>query len=211
MTGGRVLMGLMVPLSLLLAGVAAIILLAGGPARAAPGDRFFACDRYDGDLRAAVDRWWDDWPDWVDWKSQIFQESRCRPGVASPAGALGLAQFMPATWVDILKRLGEDPRAIPRTQARMSIRAGAYYMRVLRDQWRGWSGSRDPAEIQRHAQAGYNAGSGHILNAWRRCGRPAGWSATRECLPAVTGKHSAETIAYVDLIAQWRGLLGRRR
>ncbi|BBK30325.1 transglycosylase-like protein with SLT domain [Stella humosa] len=191
--------------------LAALWAVSAPASSAAPGDRFLACDRYDGDVRAAVDRWWDDWPDWRDWKSQLFQESRCRPGAVSPAGALGLAQFMPATWVDILRRLGEDPRAVPRTQARMSIRAGAYYMRVLRDQWRGWSKSADAAEVQRHAQAGYNAGSGHILNAWRRCGRPAGWAVTRDCLPSVTGKHAAETIAYVDLIAEWRAMLGRRR
>ncbi len=198
-------------------GLAAILALGlFAPAVAAPGDRYAACDRYDDDIRAAVDRWWPDFPDWPSWKAQLYQESRCNPIARSPVGAEGLSQFMPGTWVDVMKRLGEDPRAVPRTQARMSIRAGAAYMRQLRDQWRRWSGGRwsgdgDPAEVQRHAVAGYNAGSGHILRAWRMCGEPARWALTRECLVAVTGRHSAETIAYVDRIAQWRAELGRRR
>lgn len=194
-----------------IAGSLAALVALAQPAAAAPGDRFLACDRYTGDVAEAVRRWWSDWPDPLDWQAQLFQESRCNPVARSPVGAEGIAQFMPATWVDILRRLGEDPRAVPRTQARMAIRAGAYYMRVLRDQWRGWSGSGDAAEVQRHAQAGYNAGSGHILKAWRACGRPEGWRATRACLPQVTGRHAAETIGYVDRIAQWRAMLGRRR
>lgn len=193
-----------------------LALLPALPAVAAPGDRFLACDRWSGDVADAVRRWWQDWPDPLDWQAQLFQESRCNPLARSPVGALGLAQFMPGTWTDILRRLGEDPRQVPPTTARVAIRAGAYYMRLLRDQWRGWSASpgysrADAAEVQRHAQAGYNAGSGHILKAWRACGRPEGWRATRTCLPQITGRHAAETIAYVDRIAEWRALLGRRR
>lgn len=170
--------------------------------------KFLACDRYDAEMEAAVARWWLGGPDWLWLKAQMYQESRCNPTARSPVGALGIAQFMGPTWNDIMKRLGEDPAAIPRTHASMAIKAGAFYMRVLKDQWRGWSGSLDVMETHFHAMAGYNAGSGNIRKAWERCGRPAAWDATVECLASVTGRHAAETRGYIVNGRRWRAEMG---
>ena len=174
------------------------------PAAARPGNRFAACDRYDEDVEAAVAKWWIGGPDWLWWRAQLFQESRCNTAARSPVGAEGVAQFMPATWADILRRMGEDPKAVPRTHARAAIRAGAFYMRVLKDQWAGWSGSPDVLQTHFHAAAGYNAGSGNVVKAWRACGRPAAWDETAACLAQVTGRHASETIGYLESIRRFR-------
>lgn len=169
-----------------------------------PG-KFAACDRYDEDMEQAVARWWLGRPHWSWWKAQIWQESRCNPTARSPVGAEGLAQVMPATWSDMMKLFGEDPLAIPRTHARMSIAAGARYMRVLKDQWQRWSANEDLMQTHFHAAAGYNAGSANILKAWRACGRPTAWDETVTCLQQITGRHSAETIGYLANIRRWQG------
>ncbi|WP_229678085.1 transglycosylase SLT domain-containing protein, partial [Caldovatus sediminis] len=94
-------------------------------------------DRYDPEIRRAVQRWWPDYPDWVAWKAQLYQESRLRPDAVSPVGAAGLAQFMPRTWADIVRELRLPPGASPHQD--VAIHAGAYYMAKLR---RGWSTPR---------------------------------------------------------------------
>lgn len=167
-------------------------------------------DRYDGAIRKAVGLYWPTGPGWEWWKAQLWQESRLDPAARSPVGAAGIAQFMPTTWAEVARQLGIDPKRVPPTVAEPAIAAGAYYMARLKAQWRGWSGWGDLMETHRHAQAGYNAGSGNVLRAWRLCGRPGAWAATAACLARVTGRHAAETITYVDRIARWRAMLAAR-
>lgn len=167
-------------------------------------------DRYDGAIRKAAEMYWPTGPDWRWWKAQLWQESRLNPQARSPVGASGIAQFMPATWSEVARQLGIDPKRVPATVAEPAIAAGAYYMARLKRQWRGWSASADMMETHRHAQAGYNAGSGHVRRAWTLCGRPARWVETAACLARVTGRHAAETITYVDRIARWRAMLAAR-
>src|SRR5690606_20537269 len=38
--------------------------------------------------------------DWRLYKAQLWQESKLNPYATSPAGAKGIAQFMPATWAE---------------------------------------------------------------------------------------------------------------
>jgi soluble lytic murein transglycosylase-like protein len=78
----------------------------------------------------------------------LYQESAFRPDVItgntkSTAGALGIAQFMPATAAD----LGIDP-----LDPRQAIPAAAKYLRSLFDQLGSW-----PAAL-----AGYNWGPGNV-------------------------------------------------
>jgi hypothetical protein len=88
----------------------------------------------------------------------IWQESRFKLDETSPAGAQGVAQFMPRTATEIGLDNPFDPlKALP---------ASARFLHRLREQF-GNLGL---------AAAAYNAGSGRILN----------WLARREALPAET-------------------------
>ncbi|HGG05151.1 MAG TPA: lytic transglycosylase domain-containing protein [Aliiroseovarius sp.] len=69
----------------------------------------------------------------------VHQESRWNPNAKSRAGAIGLAQLMPAT----ARGLGVDP-----TDPRQNLEGGARYLRQQYDRFRSW----------RLALAAYNAG-----------------------------------------------------
>ncbi|GGG30859.1 hypothetical protein GCM10010964_18470 [Caldovatus sediminis] len=182
----------------------AVCLLIGllvGCAAAQAGPPF--ADRYDPTIRRAVERYWPDYPDWLAWKAQLYQESRLDPRAVSPAGAAGLAQFMPGTWREVARELRLPPGASPHQD--IAIEAGAYYMAKLR---RAWSAPRPQGERHTLAQASYNAGLGSILRAQSLCAGGRDWPAIAPCLPRVTGERNArETATYVARIAHWRRLL----
>lgn len=75
------------------------------------------------------------------------QESRWRAGAASPKGALGLTQLMPAT----ARALAVDPR-----DPQENLAGGARYLRALIDRFDG--------NLER-ALAAYNAGPGRVARA----------------------------------------------
>lgn len=158
-------------------------------------------DRYDTAIEKSVKKWWGDFPDVLFWKAQLWQESRLDPDAVSPAGALGIAQFMPGTWADVARRL-DLPRTTSRREAAFAIDAGAYYMAVLRGEW---TAKRPELERHRLAQASYNSGLGNILKAQRLCKGARDWPEISPCLSLVTGRHARETQDYVRLIAMWRG------
>lgn len=76
-------------------------------------------------------------------RRMAYQESRFNPSAKSPAGAVGLLQFMPAT----AKEYGIDP-----LNAKQSIAAAGRYMAKLYKMTGTWSG----------ALAGYNWGIGNV-------------------------------------------------
>ncbi|HLW03450.1 MAG TPA: transglycosylase SLT domain-containing protein [Ktedonobacterales bacterium] len=98
-----------------------------------------------------------------DWK--IWQESGFNPTVHnSPAGAIGIAQFMPGTAAG----MGIDPRN-PRQALDASARLDAAHLqqyaaqaRRLASHYGGWSARYGYAL----ALAAYNAGSGAVQSAW---------------------------------------------
>lgn len=140
----------------------------------------------------------------IDWrllKAQLYQESRLDPTARSPAGAEGLAQFMGPTWAEISRQLGYH--GISRTVAGPAIDGAAYYMAQLKQRWR----AADELDRHRLAAASYNAGPGNISRASRGCGGALIWAAVSPCLPDVTGRHSAETQAYVERIWRWWAML----
>lgn len=158
--------------------------------------------KYDREIKAAVILYWPDYPFWTSYKSQLYQESRLDPAAVSPVGARGLAQFMPATWTDVSKAMGlglMSPHVVG-----PAIEAGAFYMRSLR---RSWSAPRPLEDRQKLAQASYNAGMGNLLKAQRECGGSNLYAEIIACLPLVTGRHSRETITYVERIARWRRMM----
>ncbi|NPD09279.1 transglycosylase SLT domain-containing protein [Vibrio ostreicida] len=131
---------------------------------------------------------------WQLYKAQLIQESWLNPNALSPAGAAGIAQFMPGTWLEVSQQL--ELQGTP-TDARLAIPAGAYYMAKLR---RVWKWPRPEQDRHNLALACYNAGCGHILKAQQLCGNPSLYPLIMQCLPQVTGHHAEETRHYVPRI-----------
>ncbi len=104
------------------------------------------------------------------WK--IYQESGFNPDVVSPAGAIGIAQFMPETAAS----MGIDPHN-PTQALDASARLDAAHLRqyaqdarTLANHYGGWSARYGYAL----ALAAYNAGPGALQTAWNRA-FGAGW------------------------------------
>ena len=93
----------------------------------------------------------------------ITQESSWQVGIASPAGAVGLGQFMPDTWTAVinahpeLSHFGVGPNPIFRSNPIASLFASAAHLRDLYDQT---SGTQD--QRIRDMLIGYNAGPGRM-------------------------------------------------
>ena len=155
--------------------------------------------KYDGDIRKYSEQYMPGIP-WRLYKCQLIAESNLDPSAVSPAGARGLAQFMPGTWLEVSRRLGYDSSVHP-SMAKYAIQAGAYYMGTLRLHWT----RKSVGDMERHkfSQASYNAGVGNIGKAWLRAGRDKRWEYVVEWLPRVTGaRYAKETKGYVAKI--WR-------
>lgn len=132
-------------------------------------------------------------------KAQCWQESRFKENAVSPVGAAGICQFMPGTWKDANRALKRDASTSV-FHPEWNIQAAAYYMGV---QYSYWKSPRPPEDRHNLAAAGYNAGAGHIIKAQKRCGTPMLYREIIKCLPAITGKHSKETIDYVKHIRRF--------
>jgi len=131
---------------------------------------------------------------WQLLKSQCWQESRLKPRAVSSAGAMGLCQFMPATWSD-LKRNSLDLKTPWNPES--SIRACGVYMGKL---YRGWPAKRSSRDRYKLALASYNAGLGNLVKAQELSGGKISYADIVEFLPKVTGFHSQETTTYVKNI-----------
>ncbi|MCP4526676.1 MAG: transglycosylase SLT domain-containing protein [Aestuariibacter sp.] len=140
--------------------------------------------------------------DWRYLKAQAWQESRFDPFAVSPVGARGVMQFMPATAKDMQSKYDHlDDFWLPA----VSINAGALYMRQLNNYWLSERPQEDRYKL---ALASYNAGAGNITKAQKKCGMAVLYDEIIKCLPDVTGRHSKETIDYVEKITvRWYNAL----
>lgn len=147
--------------------------------------------RYDAYFERWSTRWMPEY-DWMWFRAQCFQESRFDPRARSPVGAMGVCQLMPGT--------ARDLRVSDPYNANDNIYGGAKYMRRMLNIWH-W----ERTDLQRLelAQASYNAGAGHIIRAQRICDAKKTWDDVKVCLPQITGRHSTETIDYVERIKRW--------
>lgn len=129
------------------------------------------------------------WTDWKHWKAQGTAESELDPFARSPVGAMSIMQLMPKTAAEMGVLNPYDPES--------SIQGGIKY-----DRWllRYWKQIPDADEQRDFIFGSYNAGAGNILKAHRRAGKPNTWEETAAQLPAITGKHAAETTGYVRRI-----------
>lgn len=160
-------------------------------------------DRYDREIRAAAGALLSVWgaDAWLWWKAELIAESCLEPGAQSPAGAMGLAQFMAPTWRDVKAELSLPADATP-FQPEHAIRAGAYYLGKLRRAWA--KVERSEADRRRLAQASYNAGLGNILKAQQLAGGAADYDSIIAQLHRVTGDdNAAETRNYVARIERY--------
>jgi soluble lytic murein transglycosylase-like protein len=123
-------------------------------------------------------------------KAQAIAESGLDPTATSPAGALGIMQFMPST----ARELGVNP-----LDPESAIQGAAMFDRRLQDQFAG----PDQRDL---GLAAYNAGPGNIARAVAIAGTRA-WKSVAAVLGRVTGKHAAETLAYVERIESLAGEL----
>ena len=143
---------------------------------------------------------------WKWFKAQAIQESLLEPRARSRVGAMGLMQIMPATFQEIRREIGLlDTPWDPRT----NIKAGIYYNLKC---YRAWNERRSETDKLLLMFASYNAGTGNIVRAQKVVrdrmvcsGRT--WACVQKGLPAVTGRHSEETILYVDRIQRYHDLL----
>lgn len=97
--------------------------------------------------------------DWRLLASLVYQESRFKNQVVSWAGAKGLMQLMPNT----AKRFGVDLST--NFSPEQSVKAGVGYLKWLDAFWQ--KHVPDSAERIKFILASYNAGHGHVLDAWR--------------------------------------------
>lgn len=100
--------------------------------------------------------------DWRMLKALLYQESRLNPRAVSPAGAHGIAQFMPKTWADVAPSIG-CPDALP-FDVVPAINGAAFY---LAQQINKWKWPRPDMDRLCLAMASYNAGFGNIEKAQR--------------------------------------------
>jgi len=129
--------------------------------------------------------------DWRLLKAQGIAESRLDPKAVSPVGAMGVMQFMPATWAQVSQQLGLNASPYDPTA---NIIAGGFYMRRLLDQFKS---PRPPEDRRRWAWSAYNWGIGNVLKAQNKASGATDWWYIRPYLPQ-------ETIVYVYSIEKER-------
>ena len=114
---------------------------------------------------------------------QTKAESNFDPKARSPAGAIGISQFLPAT----AKEWGIDP-----WDPEQAIKGQAAYLRWNMDRWTPDLPGRTRDDIDRLGVAAYNHGFGAMLRNQRR----HGWITWRQAQPAMP----TETQGYVRRI-----------
>jgi soluble lytic murein transglycosylase-like protein len=126
----------------------------------------------------------------------IQTESAFDPDAKSSRGARGLGQLMPATAKELGLNLKEDHSIGSILHPESNLDASARYLRKLFEKYTKEGISGD--EAWSFATGAYNAGMGNIAKAIEKVGRVSQWDQVAAVLPQVTGKHSSETIRYVN-------------
>ncbi len=144
--------------------------------------------------------------------AQAVQESRFDAKAVSPAGAVGIAQFMLPTAnqvSDELKnKLALFKNGFDRENPIQSIWAQVYYMNKL---FKVWDLNRTADERIKLAFASYNAGTGNILKAQIKSDDKIFWNEIKIFLSLVTKENSKETIGYVDYIFKYAAAIQKFR
>jgi len=136
---------------------------------------------------------------WTHFKAQAIAESGLEKGARSTVGAVGVMQIMPATFNEITKRSGYIKGS--RNSPEWNIAAGIDYDRSIWNLFKAQRPFQDKLDFMFGA---YNAGKGNIFQAQREADKkglnPNSWQSMEETLLTVTGRHSRETLSYVEKI-----------
>lgn len=137
--------------------------------------------------------------DWHYFKAQAVAESNLNPTAKSYVGAQGIMQIMPRTYAEIQTKNKLISGAA--TEPKWNIAAGIWYNK---QQFDFWQKGRALEERLKFMYGSYNAGRGNLLKAQREAIasglNPRYWTSMYDALPKVTGKHSKETLGYVEKI-----------
>jgi soluble lytic murein transglycosylase-like protein len=149
-------------------------------------------NQYDTLIKHSVDKYLP----FVDWrliKAQLMQESNLNQRAKSPVGAIGIAQFMPGTWREMISDMSL-PASASAYDVDYAIPACCYYMNKL---YRTWTAKRTEMDRWRLTLASYNAGLGNLLKAQKKANNANDYTSIIMALPDVTGRNNAkETTEY---------------
>lgn len=129
------------------------------------------------------------WEDWQLLKAQGIAESNLDPKAVSPVFAMGIMQFMPATWSDMMAELDVTDVYDPR----QNILAGGYYMGKMLNVF---NSDRDESDRRRWAWSAYNWGAGNVLKAQKRADGALDWESVKPFLPTETQNYVVRTERY---------------
>ena len=118
-------------------------------------------------------------------------ESGWKVQAVSKAGARGPWQIMPATWLDYVRRKGWKGSPF---DPWLSAQVAAIHFEFLGTVWSAPRSAWCRLKLQ---AASYNAGQRHLIEAQRLSGGERCWRGIAPHLKKVTGRHAAETLAYV--------------
>lgn len=137
--------------------------------------------------------------DWHFFKAQAIAESNLNPQARSHVGAVGVMQLMPSTFAEITNKSAYIEGAL--TEPRWNIAAGIWYNKYQFDYWQK---GRELEERLKFMYGSYNTGRVNLRKAQRQAINkglnPRVWESMHQALPLVTGKHSRETLSYVERI-----------
>jgi soluble lytic murein transglycosylase-like protein len=138
--------------------------------------------------------------DWHWFKAQAIAESTLRHDVRSRAGAVGLMQILPGTFAEIQRA---NPHFVDIVTPQWNIAAGIWYDRRLYGH-QTWQGLAEQERLL-FAFAGYNAGLGGTLRAYRLTPAPV------DSWERVAPRAPRETRGYVKRIVALRAGPERQR
>ena len=183
-----------------------LIVLLCSPVALLGFERYNNVTQYDSYFKKYTKHYFGPGFDWRYFKSQAIAESNLDSEAKSHVGAKGIMQIMPKTFEEIkYKNLLIKGSA---QQPKWNIAAGIYYDRAI---WKLWKAKRPFDDRIAFMFGSYNAGKGNILKAQRLAQKngmdPNIWPSIEKNLVAVTGRHSKETIGYVNKINKVKGVL----
>ncbi|TAM09811.1 MAG: lytic transglycosylase domain-containing protein [Nevskiaceae bacterium] len=148
-------------------------------------------DKYDRHFAKYSKRYFGPFFDWHWFKAQAIVESTLQANAKSPVGAYGIMQMTPETYEKFVRKF--NPHFGPMSDPAWNIAAGIWYDHYLFSA-PTWNGLDDLQRLY-FAFAGFNAGLGGVLDAYRKA-QPdvTGWRQVAPYAPAQTRNYVRQII-----------------